>query len=226
MKLYNLNRKIPFIALMVFLSSCVNMNNIAPTYNEAFVAVRGALLGFKDIDITRKSVDEIPYASALLKIGKGSKGLIILERLENKSSTWASADNVLIVIKEGKIVRTSGLPNNLIAHQTPKKSFKDLIQSKDRVIKYVSYYSYDKPSLNGLQVEIISSVKNIEEVEILGELKSLILIEESLQNLDINWKRINKYWVDPKTYYVWKSVQFISPKLPSFTLEVTKKPAI
>ena len=58
------------------------------------------------------------------------------------------------------------------------------------------------------------TIKDRQEVEILGRYKSLVLIEEKISNDYINWKKVNRYWVDPETFFVWKSIQFISPKLP------------
>ena len=41
----------------------------------------------------------------------------------------------------------------------------------------------------------------------------------------LGWEVENSYWVDDKGF-VWKSEQFISPKLPSFSVEITKKPYV
>ena len=53
----------------------------------------------------------------------------------------------------------------------------------------------------------------------------LILIEESISSELIGWKEKNQFWVDPNDYFVWKSVQNLTPKLPKFMFQVTKKPA-
>ena len=54
---------------------------------------------------------------------------------------------------------------------------------------------------------------------------TLSLIEEDLKNEYLGWSVTNKYWLDDEGY-VWKSIQHISPKLPPFIIEVTKKPAL
>ena len=136
-----------------------------------------------------------------------------------------SADNVLIVMNEGRIIRTLGLINNLTSFEGPNQSFRDLLEGENPILEYYSYYSYDKPLLNGMKVEVTIEIKGIEEVDILGESKLLLLVEEVLKNNRINWKKTNRYWLDPKTFFVWKSIQHISPKLPEFDFEVTKKPA-
>ena len=59
-------------------------------------------------------------------------------------------------------------------------------------------------------------------VNILGDEKELILVKEKISNDYIGWQAENKYWIDD-TGYVWKSQQYISPKLPIINYEITKK---
>jgi hypothetical protein len=90
---------------------------------------------------------------------------------------------------------------------------------------YVAYYSFRNPLLNNLKVEVQSTIVGKEIVEILGLKKELILIEENLYSPVINWSAKNKFWYDPATDFVWKSRQYLSPKLPFVDIEVTKKPS-
>ncbi|SVD93485.1 uncharacterized protein METZ01_LOCUS446339, partial [marine metagenome] len=110
--------------------SCASLNNtgekVAPSFTYAYEAIKNALIGYPDLNITREIVENIPYASALLKIGKGSQGLIILESIENKNYLWVSRDNVYIVTKDGRIERSLGLLNNLTKIRSIDQSFKDL----------------------------------------------------------------------------------------------------
>ena len=55
-----------------------------------------------------------------------------------------------------------------------------------------------------------------------GEMK-LRLVEEVITSDEIAWKEKNSYWLDENNY-AWKSTQYISPKLPPISYEVTKKP--
>ena len=52
----------------------------------------------------------------------------------------------------------------------------------------------------------------------------LQLYTETKVNKYIGWNSENKYWVD-EDFFVWKSVQNISPKIPKIIIEVTKKPS-
>ena len=66
--------------------------------------------------------------------------------------------------------------------------------------------------------------KGYQEIEILGEVRNLILLEETISNEQIRWEKKNLFWIDPLDHYVWKSIQHTSPKLPPFILQVTKRP--
>lgn len=208
--------------LLVFLGSCSSLNNIAPGYAQAFNAIKVLYTGYENT-ISNEMIESIPYSSALLKIGNGPTGLIILESIQNNIETWVSADNVYIQIENGKIIKTAGLNNNLISTVGAKNFSKGL--QDNSVNSYLSYLSYDKPKLNNLILTNKLIKKGIQEVELLSGLKRLTLYEESFENDYLNWQGVNQYWLD-ETGYILKSKQYISTKLPLIEIEVTKKPAL
>ena len=207
------------------LSGCsmINTSNIAPGYVEAFKNVSNFFKNKVNPNITQEVVDLIPYASSILTIGKGVPGLIILSEVKGSEETWVSADGVYLVVSNGKIIKTKGLINNLTRSVLPKIYYEDLEQNQS--YKYFYYLSYDNPFLNDLKVDVKITKLDKEKVKILDSTKQLQLIEEVLVNEYIGWKIKNKFWIDDEGY-IWKSIQNISPKLPSFTIEVTKKPAL
>ena len=221
----NSKYKIILILLSLCLFSCSSLqnNNIAPGYKEAISSIRNIIFGFEGIPITKDLVDNIPYASATLKIGKGPKGLIILESETSGRYTWVSADGVYLVIEDGRIKETSGLLNNLVGTIDPfgKRNFLEFTESE--VYKY--YQSYDKPELNNLELKVSLKREGKEIITILGVERELNLISETKANDYLGWEVKNLYWVD-NNLFVWKSEQYISPKLPKMIIEVTKKPSI
>ena len=216
-----------YLLIILLLTSCASLSSdkLAPSFTYAYEAVKNALFGYPDLNITREIVDNIPYASALLKIGKGTQGLVILETVENNNYAWVSKDNVYIVTRDGRIVRSLGLLNNITKITSINQSFKDIITKPNPVTEHYSYYSFEEPLLLNLKVSVSITNKGVQEIEILGERMKLILIEESITSELIGWKEKNQFWVDPDDYFVWKSIQNITPKLPEFIVEVTKRPA-
>ena len=218
-------KKIILILLFfVLTASCssIDYSRIAPGYSEAFKAIKNVIVGYEDQLITKELVESIPYASSLLKIGKGPSGLIILESINSDRYTWLSADEVFLVTRNGRVIKTAGLNNNLIEFNGPNKKTGLLNQTDG--ISYSYYFSYDFPYLRNLEVKAIISNKGEVRVDLLAGERLLTLIEEEITNDFIGWNAVNKYWIDEEGF-VWKSEQHISPKLPKITLEVTKKPS-
>jgi len=228
MRKINLYSPLVFLFILFTVScSSLETNKIAPGFKVAFDSIKNAVIGFpENTSITRELVENIPYASLTLKIGKGPKGLLILESYSGKETLWVSRDNIHIMLEDGRITRTLGLINNLSTYLSPDISFLDLIKDRPVNTNFYAYYSYDKPSLNNLRTEVKIKEVSEQKITILGHEKKVILLEEEVINSYIGWRIKNKYWVDPITGYVWKSIQNPSPKLPQFVIEITKKPAM
>ena len=229
MKKFNSYNLLSFLFLSLLTASCstIESNKIAPGFKVAFDSIKNAVIGFpENTSITRELVENIPYASLTLKIGKGPKGLLILESISEKETLWVSRDNIYIMLKDGRIIRTLGLINNLSTYLSPEVTFQNLIKNRPVKTDFYAYYSYDKPTLNNLSTEVRIKEISEENIIILGHEKKTILLEEEVINTYLGWRIKNKYWVDPKTGFVWKSIQNPSPKLPQFVIEITKKPAI
>lgn len=209
---------------LLFISSCsfLQKNNIAQGYTETFYAIKNAVVGFEDPSISIETINNIPYASMFLKIGKGPKGLLILESISKEEQTWISSDSVYIVLKGGRIVRTEGLKNDLVNVIFPEFDFKQMMRSDIR--SFDTFYSYDNPVLNNLELKVSYKIKDKQIVNLLKGNTELILIEENISNSDLGWNFTNKYWID-QVGDIWKSEQYISPKLPIFSIEITKKPS-
>ena len=72
------------------------------------------VFGYPDYPLSREMIEGIPYASMRIKIGKGPAGLMILQEKEKDIYAWVSKDSVLIKTKNGRIIRTSKLNNDLL----------------------------------------------------------------------------------------------------------------
>lgn len=211
----------------LFVASCASIGNsigsVAPAYVDAYKTIKGVIVGYENELITSDLIKNIPFASSTLKIGKSASGLIILESKEEELETWVSSDGVYLVFKEGRIVKTSGFFNNLINFKSVETNFASLMDTNESE-SLVYYYSYDDPKLIDMRVLASRRFVAKEKVQLIDRKEELNLIEEQIVNDYIGWKVTNKFWIDDDMF-VWKSEQYISPKLPKFSIEVTKKPA-
>ena len=199
----------------------MNNGRIAPGYFQAFESINDLIFGY-DNQIDPQIIEKIPFASIKVRIGNGPEALMILQRVNGDEYTWVSADEVYLVIKNGKIIKTQGLPNNLFENLTSFAGWND-VDILDKKEKFISYYSFKDPELNNLEVFSQYSNRGKTELQLTFVKKQLLLLNERISAESIGWEKINSYWLDDQKY-VWRSVQHISPRLPPIYYEVTKKP--
>ena len=216
--------KLSIFILLIPLSSCalIDSSKIAPGYSEAYQAFNNLIFGYDEESISYDIIKEIPYASALVKIGKGPVGLLILQEKNKESLTWVSADGVYLRTMKGRIVRTAGLDNNLIYSSYPDIRMSLSSNASLPLLKY--YYTYDFPSLNNLELKAQINYLKTEEINLISGKKELMLFEEKIHSDILGWEVSNLYWVDSNNF-IWKSIQYISPLLPEIQIEITKKPS-
>lgn len=215
-----------FISSLAAISiSCasIDVSKIAPGYKETYTAMKNALIGFPESNISAEVIKNIPYASMLIQVGKGPTGLVILESRLGETYTWLSADEIYLVVFKGKIIESRGFQNNLISTLQSPIPFKEIIDGE--INGLTGYYSYDNPPLRNLSLTFKYKVIGKETIEILDGSKDLLKIEEHGYSDILGWKFINKYWVD-EDLLVWKSTQNLSPKLPEIKYTLTKKPSM
>ena len=215
-----------YLLFLFLLAGCsyVNINNIAPGYAQAYQAIKNAVKGYENTVITPELVKNIPYASSLVAIGKGPSGLMILESKQEGKLIWVTADGVYLVIRNGKIIETKGLPNNLTNMLLPSYFQNEGLHAINQKDTLTYYHSYDEPELTDLEVKASYQNMGLKKVSILEKDMELTLIHEKISNEYIGWNVLNKYWLDKKGF-VWKSQQNISPLMPIIHYEITKKPS-
>ncbi len=219
--LFSKSRFLSLVISLILFHSCasIDTNKVAPGYVEAFAAIKDLITGVEN-NIQPELIEKIPYASILVKIGKGPEALMILETINEEDYVWVSADGVYLVTNNGKIIQSYGLINNLKEKLSPSLNWdENLYENKE----FISYNSFDPPALNNLKVISKYTNKGKVNIELTFGTKNLNLIEEKISSNEIGWSGTNSYWVDENNF-VWKSIQNISPKLPEISLEVTKKP--
>ena len=220
-KALNLQVLILIIALIA-LSSCSRDIFLSSTYSSAI----NSLINFyreNPSSFDRNIIDKIPYASSLISFKDFEKSLIILQKTQDETNYWISSDEIIFKEKEGRIIGTMGLPNDIYSINRPNIDFEEIVKTK--AIDYVSYYSFKNPDLNNLKASSFIRVIGLEKITILNREYNTILIEENIYSETINWSVSNKFWVEPEGFFVRKSVQFLSPRLPKVTIEVTKRPS-
>jgi len=210
-------------------------------------AMQGSLDTFKfgmkgrqDAVVSREYVDKLPYASILVKIGLAQRSLLVLGHIDGQNLHWMSADRSVIITNRGRISKTVGFPSNVIYTKDHYYSLYDALsdykaelsrsstQTKLMPLRYKEDKVYsrmiDVTPENYYSTEIQGRLKFIEEtkIEILEKLHSALVFEEYCESSTLDWRFTNTYWVDPDTWFIWKSIQHFTPSLKPAEIQVTK----
>ena len=129
-----------FLIFLLSTGCSLDSSRVAPGYIEAFKSINNVLFGFEESPISADLIKNIPYASMTVKMGNGPRGLLILESKIFQENIWVSADEIYIKEKNGKIIQTKGLNNNLeeLEHTV---DFADL-KNVDTMRTYLYYKSF------------------------------------------------------------------------------------
>tara|TARA_B100000212_G_scaffold298715_1_gene243046 strand:- start:3522 stop:4196 length:675 start_codon:yes stop_codon:yes gene_type:complete len=220
-----INKKI--LSIFIFLCLMSSCSAIPPEIGGKWRAAYDGMInyyqGYPDYPITPQMIEKIPYASLRMKIGDGPAGLLILQEINNDIFTWVSADNAIFSIRNGRIIETYGLANNLtnltISSADEKFNY-EILDKKE----FVRILSLSNPVVNSLKIKVNKKILGKEEINILGKQYKTLLIEETISNEYINWNYKNYFWIDMNTGFVWKSTQQIAPNVPPIQIEILKKP--
>lgn len=189
--------------------------------------IRTILAEKNNAPVSRVDVASIPYATMLAKIGKESLRKITLGRVDEDEKYWYSANKTVIVTRSGRVIKTAGLPKNLI--KTRFLGTDPLVNiSKLQIKKTENGKSARRlvdmapPDNYGVVIDSVIESAGAREIEIAELRFDTELFVERCRAATLDWAFENQFWVDRKDGIVWKSIQHIHPDLPALELQLLR----
>lgn len=215
--LINNFKYLPFLLI----SSCIAPPSL---YQEAFFRSKEAITS-NDL-VINKAMRDLPYAMQLAKIGNSDEVLLVLAEARYDYLTWSSSSKELITTFNGKIIKTSGLINdiNIINPPNIKNVYLNIFDKSDKNKAHRSFIDFSSPKASSLEiyysyefegVDIIKSRLNDKEI-------TTTLIAENYNIPIIKFKGVNFYWINSEGSVV-KSIQKIEPYGKNIRLQSLKK---
>ena len=159
--------------------------------------------------VTRAQLDQVqtPLMAARLT-GPGTFATLVPVGVNGDVFTWRSADDITLSLKQGIVVATRGLGQDLMAADVDDtlKMLRGYAQGYTRIHTYLDgeYQTHFQA------FTCRTDGQSAERIEIVGHFHQTQRVEESCFSPD---QRIaNTYWVDSGGT-VWKSKQWVSPSL-------------
>jgi len=164
----------------------------------------------------------VPYASMGVRLGDGPETMLILAGDTGGQRLWTSAVGIAITTSDdGRIVRTAGFAHNLEGYARGRDS---LGEGGVRSLRWQA----DFPDLKLYSVSIACRDRPAgdETIIILGKDIHTRRIDESCstEGSGLDWSFKNRYWLDPSSGLVWRSIQHVHPRLDAIETETLRPP--
>lgn len=192
---------------LLFLSSC---GNLPIAYIQNFSSVNNVVFGFPEYEITENIYQEYENSFMKIRFGRGPHAILILAYIRDDVYEWVGADNVKIYTLNGRIIKTSGLTNNI---EILKAS--DKLYSSEEVFETINLYN---PTLLMTTLKRSSEIRDKTIIK-LGKKIPVNRIEETFSVDSIGWRGSNVYYRNALSNSIEMVEQKIHPRLPVVKIE-------
>lgn len=200
------------MAAMLVLSGC---SSTVRTYTDT---LKLAFTKGEDASLTKAELAERSADALYAKVGNKPIAVLGLAFLEHGQQKWISADEAMLVLENGRVVKTTGFSNNLMFQSNKAQDpIKQIMVKINPGQQWVSDADWSGNNEVGYQ-----SSYEIIQVEV----TSLDLLEHSFQTKLVTEQvtfadgttAINFFWFDLNSGYLLKTKQTIAPFWPELEL--------
>ena len=197
------------LSLLILLPALCGCAGDSSDYGRLSNMIYNQVVGADD-SVPRDKAAAVPYATIGVQIGGGPQSMLVLATSTGAERMWLAGTDVAITTREGRVVQTVGLPQNLNGIQLLSDT------------PVTGEYKYDlaNPMRYGVFVRCTKREIGPETIEILGSKIQTRHIAEDCYAPGIGWSFTNEFWRDPKTDYAWKSVQNVNPDGDEIEIDV------
>lgn len=173
-------------------------------------------------NVTREEAAAVPYASMGVRVGSSSEVMILLAHQSGGQALWTSASHIAITTRDGRIAQTAGLRHNLGGFDSEQDM---KIGRSAATFEWLA--DYPDIGLFGVKITCEDRPGKDETIRILGaDIRTRRVDESCSAERDrLGWSFDNRYWIDPASGLVWRSIQHIHPDLDAVELEILRPPA-
>lgn len=179
------------ILSFLLISSCAFVD-----YERLPNLVYRAVAGAEDINIDEEFIKQQEFSFVKVKMGRQSIAIMALSTIDSNKYRWVSENGEAIITKEGRIIKTEGLPHNVDVIST----------NKNKEGSYSSIVFLRDPEAIVTKNILLSKI-NAKEATYL----------ETFLVKNINWKGENFFKFNNNGLVIY-SKQSIHPKLPQIEM--------
>lgn len=197
-------------ATLLALSAC------SGTYNSYIDTLKLAFSTPEDVNLTLQQVREARSDLIYVRHGERSVAAMALLRLEGGQHKWVSADNALLIMQQGRIVRTVGFSNDLLYLSNIQGDQIRQPEAINPAIEWLRLADWQNGEY-GYALSSRFSAPSTQILQFFGHSLNTTRITEQVTytspanylRLDSSWQ--NDFWFDTNTGTLIKSSQQLAP---------------
>ena len=175
--------------------------------------------------VTLDEAAAIPYATLGVKVAGGQESIAVLATDNGGQKLWASGKSLTLVTMDGRIQRTVGLAHNLSWSTISADPAGSLpLQSWEMPRRTNWTADYNETGQYSVQVSCDERPAGTETILVLGQRISTLRINAQCSSPALNWRFTDVYWVGLSDGVVWRSIQYVHPKLGPIEMETLRPP--
>jgi len=212
--------------LAMLAASCSSAGSGNTNYAQFYQLVRQSLsASFGKIRVTRDQAASVSYASMGFSLDGGNQTMLVLATDSGGELLWTSAAHVVIVTREGRIVRSLGLGHDLAGLTTPSGATTPPLSAALRS-PFASTRLEDFPELGryGVQLSCRAQLVGRQSIKILGQAIAAVRVDESCHSSEPEWSFTDSFWLDGDSGLVWQSRQHVHPQGGTVETEIFRPP--
>ena len=214
-------------ALALLAGACSSASSGNTNYSQFYQVLRQSFAASMGrVRVTREQAGAIPYATMGYRLDGGNQALLVLGTDSGGELLWTSAARVVIVTRDGRIVRTIGLGHDRAA-QTARDTTRPPSPAAAIRGSFTTTRLEDFPELGfyGVQVSCRARMAGRQTIKILGQAIATMRVDETCGSRKPDWSFTDTFWVDADNGLVWRSLQHVHPNGDAVETEILRPPA-
>ena len=214
---------VPALALLT--AGCSSAGSGNTNYSQFYQIVKqGLAASFGKIRVTRDQAAAIPYASLGYTLDGGNQAMLVLATDTNGELLWTAPTRVVVVTRDGRIIRTLGLPHDLSGLTSAGGPPPPPGQAVRAPFSSTRQEDFPELGFYGIAVSCRARLVGRQKIAILGQDIDTNRVDESCRSEKPDWSFVDSFWVDPDSGIVWRSSQHINPKGGTIDIEIFRPP--
>nr|WP_272944804.1 YjbF family lipoprotein [Chania multitudinisentens] len=199
---------------------CLSLQACTSAQKNVNDTIYHLLFESSDVELTDQEIQSLSNPSAYVRIDGQQQIVMVLGAFENGEEKWVSQDRTLMVLRQGRLIKTLGWHDNLLSVSNLEQ---DPLADPLRLVdgarwSHMLSWTENNQVRSGYAESTFHRLED-QPFTIGGKRQIYHVIEErvTVDDLGKNW--VNRFWLEPQTGTVIKSVQSIGANY--FPIETT-----